>query len=95
MYNKNRWSDATILAVWQKGQPVSGYDSNKYRKDVCGAWMELGKHGDRNATRGWEIDHIKPESHGGSDAIFNLQPLHWKNNVEKGDSSQLKCAVRN
>ncbi|KKR06532.1 MAG: HNH nuclease [Parcubacteria group bacterium GW2011_GWC2_39_14] len=94
MYTKERWSNQTILAVWEKVQPVSGYDSNKYRRDACGAWMEFDKHGDRDAVRGWEIDHRKPEAHGGGDELSNLQPLHWKNNVEKGDSSQLRCAFR-
>jgi len=94
MYRKEYWLDETILAVWRKGQPVSGYDSNKYRRDACGAWMELDKHGDRDAIRGWEIDHIIPVVQGRNDAISNLQPLHWKNNLEKGDSLQLKCAVR-
>lgn len=95
MYKRERWSDETILTVWQMGQVASGYDSKKYRRDACGAWMEFNEHGNRNAIRGWEIDHITPESHGGSDILSNLQPLNWKNNVEKGDSSQLKCAVRN
>jgi len=94
MYNKNIWTNEIILAVWQKGQAISKYDSNQYRIDECGAWMEFDKHGDREAIRGWEIDHIKPKALGGDDALSNLQPLHWKNNVEKGDSSYLKCAIR-
>jgi len=94
MYNKDRWSSSTILSVWNKGIVVSGNDSNVFRKDACGAWMEFGKHGDRDAKYGWEIDHIVPVASNGPDVISNLQPLHWKNNLEKGDSSQLRCAVR-
>lgn len=93
MYKKEKWSNQTILAVWQKGRSINGYDSSKYRKDACGAVIEFSKHGDRDADRGWEIDHIRPESQGGSDELYNLQPLHWKNNLEKGDSSQLRCAI--
>lgn len=94
MYNKDKWSSEIILAVWKKGRVVSGNDPDVFRKDACSAWMQFSKHGDRDAKYGWEIDHIIPDIHGGTDALSNLQPLHWKNNVEKGDSSQLKCAVR-
>ena len=83
------------MAVWKKGKIVGENDSNIFRKDACGAWMKFGQHGDRDATYGWEIDHIIPVVRGGTDALSNLQPLHWKNNAEKGDSPQLKCAVTN
>lgn len=95
MYNKNLWSAETILTVWKKGKIVVNNDPNVFRKDACGAWMQFSKHGNRDAKYGWEIDHIIPVTHDGTDVPSNLQPLHWKNNVEKGDSSQLKCAVRN
>ena len=35
---------------------------------------------------GWEIDHIKPVSKGGTDDLSNLQPLQWENNRRKGDN---------
>ena len=72
MYKKERWSDETILAVWKKGKIVGDNSPSVYRKDVCGAWMQFSKHGDRNAKYGWEIDHITPEAHGGNDALSNL-----------------------
>lgn len=33
---------------------------------------------------GWNIDHVRPISYGGSNELENLQPLHWKTNKEKG-----------
>ncbi len=80
------------LAVWQKGKVVSGYDSNMWRQDDCGAWINYEEYGNRDSENGWEIDHITSQDHGGSDAPSNLRPLHWNNNVSKG-AGRLKCKV--
>jgi len=94
MYNAKRWSQATIQKVWQKARQAGIENEAKgFRKDTCGAWMLFSQHGNRNSKYGWEVDHIFPESHGGTDLLSNLQPLHWRNNAEKGDSSRLRCAV--
>jgi hypothetical protein len=76
------FDESTIEAVWQKGKPEPGYQS--FRKDVCGASMQRGLYGKQDRW-GWEIDHIKPVSEGGTDELRNLQPLHWENNRHKGD----------
>ena len=90
----NAYSEAVVQSVWNKGIAVSNYDSSKYRKDQCGAWMDWNEYGNRESDYGWEIDHIIPDSQNGSDELDNLQPLQWENNMEKGDSQILKCAVR-
>lgn len=88
------FSQSTINAVWRKGNPVAGYDSAKYRKDRCGAWIERAEYGNTGAKRGWEVDHMQPVSQGGSDDLANLQPLQWENNRLKGDDyPDWYCAV--
>lgn len=83
------WSDDTIQKVWEKGETVSNNDPAEWRKDECGAWMARNQYGNRNSRYGWEIDHISP---GGSDAVSNLRPLQWENNLDKSDG-RLKCNV--
>jgi hypothetical protein len=77
------FDSATIEAVWQKGTPEPQYAS--FRKDKCGASMERSRHG-KTEKWGWEIDHIKPVSEGGTDDLLNLQPLQWENNRHKGNN---------
>ncbi len=89
--NTNRqggsFSDSERWAVWQKGAVVTGYDPNVFRRDRCGAWIEWSQFGVTTPRgRGWEIDHDRPVSHGGSDSLDNLQPLQWENNRHKSDS---------
>jgi HNH endonuclease len=80
-----------ILAVWNKGAVVSGYDPGMHRKDMCGAWMQFDQHG-KEGDYGWEIDHIKPKALRGSDDLSNLQPLWWQNNRRKSDTYPWSCS---
>ncbi len=81
----------TIEAVWKKGTPEPSFSS--FRKDVCGASMQRGRHGQQEHW-GWEIDHIKPVAKGGTDDLDNLQPLQWENNRHKGDDyPKWECKV--
>lgn len=83
-----------IESVWRKGRVHPSYNANQYRLDSCGALMRRDAYG-TTGTYGWEIDHARPVSLGGSDHLTNLQPLHWRNNRGKSDSyPNWSCTVR-
>jgi hypothetical protein len=81
-------SEDLLQRVWEKGDAIN-FDSEIWRKDLCGAWISKIRHGDRNSDYGWEIDHINPD---GGDDPSNLRPLQWKNSLEKS-TGPLKCPV--
>lgn len=83
-----QFSDFVINLVWQKAKIVDGYDPNIWRKDFASAWIRRDHYG-VESKYGWEIDHLRPLSRGGSDEISNLYALHWRNNNKKSDNYPL------
>ncbi len=79
-----------IAEAWRGASVINGSDSDQFRKDACGATMRKASYG-TTGEQGWEIDHVKPVSKGGTDHKTNLQPLHWSNNMAKGDNNELTC----
>lgn len=75
--------------VWDKAKKIRGKDPSQYRKDPYGNVMYFDSHG-KSSDMGWDIDHIKPKSKGGSDATVNLQALNSNINRSKGDSAVKK-----
>jgi len=86
------FTDEQIQEVWENATVVSGTDPKVLRKDKCGAWLAHIQYGNRNSKFGWEIDHITPESKGGTNELSNLQPLQWENSLSKLDDN-LVCTV--
>ncbi len=78
------FSDSKIQTVWENAKTVENYNPNEWRKDANDAWINRGEYGVQT-NFGWEIDHIFPQSKGGSDDTRNLRATHWKNNKSKGD----------
>ena len=71
--------------VWNLAKEVPGKDPSLYRQDPYGKILHKPSYG-KNSEMGWEVDHIKPVSKGGSDATRNLQALNTDINRSKGDS---------
>ena len=75
--------------VWDKAKKIPGRDRTKYRKDPYGNVLYYGSYG-KNSEMGWDIDHIKPLSRGGSNDIRNLQALQMSANRKKGNTLKKK-----
>lgn len=74
-----------IEAVWAKASVIPGINPQYVRRDRFGTSIGRYDYGEMNAY-GWHVDHHIPKSLGGSDELFNAEPLHWRNNLAKSDS---------
>ena len=80
-------SKKTIDEVWEKAKPIRSKNPDSRRRDPEGNEIRKGSYGTQGEY-GWEIDHKNPKAKGGTDNPRNLQPLHWKENREKGDKQR-------
>lgn len=73
-----------INNAWIRATPIPGYNASEWRRDDYGNAIHYGSYG-TTGDYGWELDHIKPQSKGGSDFQHNIRALHWKANRAKSD----------
>lgn len=62
--------------VWNKAKPVIGADASLWRKDAKGFVIAYRDHGNAHSPYGWVMHHVLPKSKGGTEALFNLQPVN-------------------
>ena len=81
--------------VWQKARRVKGKNPNLYRRDSQGNLIYKPAY-NRDSPMGWQVDHIWPQSKGGSDARRNLQALQTGANKRKSNTTprRTKAAFR-
>lgn len=77
------WTDEKKQKVWEKAKKIQGKDPSLYRQDPYGNTMYWHSYGVASEM-GWDVDHIRPVSRGGSDATRNLQALNASVNRSKG-----------
>jgi hypothetical protein len=70
------FDECTIAQVWSKAQAELWFTF--FKRDEFGATIAKQEYG-KESEYGWAIDHIVPISKGGTDAVDNLKPVHWKN----------------
>lgn len=74
-------NQSSVRANFIKANPgvqIDGYPGYWYRCANCGKWCGRALRGQANLIPDdmkMEVDHIKPWSQGGSDELWNLQPL--------------------
>jgi hypothetical protein len=64
-------TDALKATVWEKGQPIVGWDPNDWRVDHRGNPLFRLHYGDSRSSFGWEIGRI---ADGDADDVGNLRP---------------------
>ena len=76
-------------SIFKRAKRIVGKNPDLYREDAYGNVIHRNSYG-RNSEMGWEIDHIRPVSKGGTDNIRNLQALQTGENRRKKDKYPYK-----
>lgn len=85
VYDKmSTYSKERLNQIWDKGKPIQGKNPDLYRKDIYGNTMYKPSYG-KTSEMGWNVDHSKPQSKGGTDHLNNLQPMNSIANCKKND----------
>lgn len=78
------YSNLKLDKIFDKGKIINGKNPDLYREDKMGNTIYKPSYG-KNTEMGWQVDHSKPQSKGGTDHLNNLQPMQSKANRIKSD----------
>ena len=70
--------------AWENARPIRDKNPNLYRRDSEGNQIYKPAYG-TVGEQGWEVDHRKPQSKGGTNSRRNLQALQTAANRRKGN----------
>jgi len=70
----------TAMKLWEEK-----FGDKTKAHDYKGREILKAAYGQDGSQYGWNIDHIKPKSKGGTDRVDNLQIVHISTNQEKAD----------
>ena len=76
-----------------KAEDIGGKNPNLYRKDKFGNVLYKPSYG-KDSEMGWEIDHSKPKSKGGTDHPNNLQIMQTTANRQKSNDYPVRKPLR-
>ena len=58
--NGKSFASTAVLAVWQEGKPIEGYDADTWRHDRCGQVMKYQDYGNTTSKHGWSQSARSP-----------------------------------
>lgn len=82
--DRRTFTQKEIDYVWERAATIPGLNPDTYRQDAYGNEIKRSDYGRRDSGKGWEVDHRKPLSEGGTYDLNNLQALHACENAAKG-----------
>ena len=75
--------------AWDKADPIPGKNPNLWRRDPYGNEIYKPAYG-KTGEKGWQVDHKRPKSKGGTDNPRNLQAVQTEENRQKRDQYPYK-----
>jgi hypothetical protein len=87
-------TEEIIQQVWEKGIVVANNDPKSLRKDECEAWISRSDYRRQQYSFGWEINYVHSATLNDGQALSNLRPMQWKNNLHKQEGNTYMFSKR-